>query len=971
MKKLLLLLFGLFAFGAAMAQIANLQIIHNSPSPTVDIYVNGVKTLTDFEFRTATDFLEVPAGVDLQIDVAPAPSADVSESIFTQTVNLAEDQNYVAIAQGAVGDMSRPFGLVVISDALTASPDPATVALNIVHGGQDAPNVDVTPRGADMPLVADLAFGETTGYVELPEDKYLLDILPAGTPDVAGSFVADLNGLAGGAGVVLASGYLDPALGDGFGLFLALPSGGDLVALPAEQFANVQIIHNSPDPSVDIWLNGAKAIENFEFRTATEFLELTAGFDTEIGVAPAPSADPSDIIFTQTVNLEADQNYVVLAQGALGNMDRPFQLNIIADAQTESGNNQIVALNVAHGSVDAPNVDVGARGATNLIAENLAFSENTGYLNFPTDVFILDVFATGADAPVASFLADASTLGGGAGIVFASGYLDPALGPAFGLFAALPDGTVVEFEQVEFATWQIIHNSPGTTVDVYINDGLTLDDFAYTVATNTIVQEAGIDLKIDIAPANSTSSADAIFTETVNFENFENYVTFAEGIVGDPDAPFRLSTADNVRLNTENVDNAELLIHHGSPDAPAVDVGERNGDLLLTDLEFGETADTYASLEARNYFLSLYPTGTQDEFKTYVANLTGAEELVATVYATGLVGSTDPADEFRLILVFQNGQSVLLPEAEFANLQILHNSPDPSVDVFVNGGKAVEGVEFRQATPPFELVSTNGGEYEIAIAAAGGTIDDAVFSTTVNLDKDANYLVVAEGVLGDAETPFNLQLVGDYRFEAQDDASVDILAIHGSPDAPEVDVLANGGSFVEDIEFGETAGYLSVAPASYELDVTPAQDNNTVVASYLAELDDAAGAAVTVFASGFLSGEVDDPAFGLWGLLADGTTFPLPLISSTVERVEENIDLRVGPNPASNFGMIHFSKAMDVNRIDLVTVEGQIIRNYQEGELSGYSGAFKFDLNGVSSGSYVLRIMTEDKTYISRLSVIK
>ena len=69
-------------------------------------------------------------------------------------------------------------------------------------------------------------------------------------------------------------------------------------------------------------------------------------------------------------------------------------------------------------------------------------------------------------------------------------------GAAFGIFAALPDGNVVEFPMVvPTARLQVIHNAAdpiANEVDVYINGTLTLDNFAFRTATPFIDVPAGV-----------------------------------------------------------------------------------------------------------------------------------------------------------------------------------------------------------------------------------------------------------------------------------------------------------------------------------------------------------------------------------------------------------------------------------------------------------------------------------------------
>ena len=60
---------------------ASVQIVHNSASPTVDVYVDGALAVPGFEYRTATGVLSLP--LEFTVGIAPAGADVIAEFPFT------------------------------------------------------------------------------------------------------------------------------------------------------------------------------------------------------------------------------------------------------------------------------------------------------------------------------------------------------------------------------------------------------------------------------------------------------------------------------------------------------------------------------------------------------------------------------------------------------------------------------------------------------------------------------------------------------------------------------------------------------------------------------------------------------------------------------------------------------------------------------------------------------------------------
>ncbi len=450
--------------------LARVQIIHNSADALVeevDIFVNGDLFLENVGFRQATPFLDVPAGVDLDLIVSPA-GAGIDNGVGPITVQFDADETYVVVAAGNVSDSGYdpvvPFELFVFDAGQEEAVNPQSTDILSFHGSTDAPTVSIWETAVvEDEIIGDFSFGDFDGYTAFITDDYIIEVRDASGETTLATFEAPLDALdlQGEALVIVASGFIAPennSDGPAFGLYVALASGGDLVELPVvedepdPEFARLQIIHNSADAlveEVDIFVNGDLFLEDVGFRQATPFLDVPAGVDLDLVVAPA-GAGIDNGVGPITVQFDADETYVVVAAGNVSDSGydpvEPFALYAFAAGQEEAGDPDNTDVLVFHGSTDAPTVSVWETAFVDgEIIGDFSFGDFAGYLELGTADYVLEVRDATGETTVAAFEAPLATLEleGEALVVLASGFLNPGNnsdGPAFGLYAALASG---------------------------------------------------------------------------------------------------------------------------------------------------------------------------------------------------------------------------------------------------------------------------------------------------------------------------------------------------------------------------------------------------------------------------------------------------------------------------------------------------------------------------------------------------
>ncbi len=428
MKSLLasLLLLNAAAFGASQVRVA-----HLSPdAPAVDIHVDGSAVLTAVPYAVFSPYLELPAGMH-QLDVFV--SGTTTDPVISANLEFAEGASTTVAATGLLANGS--FGPVVFEDMRESDPEMHWV--RFIHSAGDAPPVDITlPDGTVV--FGNVAFNQATDFLALEPGDYSLEVRVAGTDTIVKQFAPVMLEASTTLSVFAVGSLVEGSLG----ALAALDNPGDgSTVLPlAELGASVRVAHLSPDaPAVDVYVDGAMALEAVPYPAFSSYLDLPAG---EHHLEVFVSGTMENAVIDASLPFAAGSATTIAATGLLA--DGSFGPIVLEDSR--DANHDEAWVRFIHTAADAPAVDITLDDGTVLFGD-IAFNESASWLPVAPGSVGLQVRLAGTETVVLDF--QAIELGGMSNYsVFATGTLaDGSLG-AWATVDAPGDGSAaIQLEQ--------------------------------------------------------------------------------------------------------------------------------------------------------------------------------------------------------------------------------------------------------------------------------------------------------------------------------------------------------------------------------------------------------------------------------------------------------------------------------------------------------------------------------------------
>ncbi len=302
-----------------------------------------------------------------------------------------------------------------VNDPMANPPKPGAgkAMVRAIHGSPNAPAVDIYVKGNATPVVTNLSYGQTSGWLEVPEGKYELELraAPSKPSDPIAYSTGELTVPAGAMISAIAAGLLG-AMDDAAFRVIPLVENFDEMASGK---ARVRAIHAGADaPSVDLDVGNdnpaAAEVKNLERYkdTGADGVLLPAGSALAIGIAK----DGARVTSFTTPKLPEKSNLLVIATGLLAKLPREkdgFALLAVGGMGSVGFIKQDPVVYALHASPDAPTVDAFVGNAE--IIDNLKFGQLSKPIQVQPGEYTLDFYGytAGSARPSGAPAASAST----------------------------------------------------------------------------------------------------------------------------------------------------------------------------------------------------------------------------------------------------------------------------------------------------------------------------------------------------------------------------------------------------------------------------------------------------------------------------------------------------------------------------------------------------------------------------------
>lgn len=365
------------------------------------------------------------------------------------------------------------------------------------------------------------------------------------------------------------------------------------------------------------------------------------------------------------------------------------------------------------------------------------------------------------------------------------------------------------------ASVRILHASPDApNVDVQVNGVNVATNAPFKAATAFARITAGKgSVRVNVAGSSTTviSAAPDFNANRAYTIIAANKVAAIEPLVVDDDGQPPLAGQVKVR------------VVHGAPSAPSVDVyvTAPNAALegttpTLANVPF-KTISGVLQIAAANYQIRVTAAGSKAAVfdSGSVALSAGASlVLVAVDQKVGaspisLIGLTNDSNASRFELLDNRAQ-----------VRVVHASPNaPNVDVLVDNTVVLRNVPYPTDSG-FLAVPAGARNFKVNAAGTATTVIDV----TPTLVAGRAYSAYATGFLAS----IGATLVED-NLTAPTAGNAKIRVVHASPDAPNVDILANDNRVLSNVPFKAASDYLVVPAGTYTFKVNVAGTSTTAV----------------------------------------------------------------------------------------------------------------------------------------------